>query len=345
MGHFKTVLGSALAIGLLAGCSGAQAAPGASSAPGSEPAEQPVTWRLALNQTTDHPITVSVEAMAKRIADATGGRVKIDVYPNETLGTQPETLQLLSDNLLELSVISGPQLENLNADFAVFNSPFVFDDIDHQMAVVHNQEIVGDLYKSLEASNNATVLGAFTAGERSLYQTEREVKVPADTAGLKIRVQESATHMRMIELMGGSPTPMAFGEVYTALQAGVLDGAENNEVSFVTQRHYEVAPHFSYTRHLIVPDYIVASTKALNALSEADRALILDELKKAVDEQVQAWQGATAEAIETAKAAGATFTEVDAAAFRTALEPLLGEVLKTDTAKALYEATRAASTK
>lgn len=332
-----TTIGSLLAVGLLAACSGSPAGPG------TESGAQPVSWRLALNQTNDHPITLAVEAMADRLAEATDGRVKLEIYPNETLGTQPETLQLLSDNTLELAVISGPQLENLNTDFAVFNSPFVFDDIDHQMKVINDLSIVGDLYASLEASNNATVLGGFTAGERSLYQADRPVTIPADTAGLKIRVQESATHMRMIELMGGSPTPMGFGEVYTALQSGVLDGAENNEVSYVTQKHYEVAPHFSYTRHLIVPDYVVASTTALSKLSAEDRELLMAELAAAIDEQVASWQQATADAIETATAAGATFNEVDADAFRTVLEPLLDETLTTDSARSLYEATRAAA--
>lgn len=327
-------IASIAAATLLSACSSA----GAPATGGTDAA--PVRWRLALNQSTDHPITESVKAMSERLSTSTGGRFKVEVFPNETLGTQPETLQLLTDGTLELSVISGPQLENINTDFAVFNAPFVFDDIEHQMKVINNHEIVGDLYSSLEASNKVTVLGGFTAGERSIYLTGKDVTVPADTVGQKIRVQESATHMRMIELMGGSPTPMAFGEVYTALQAGVLDGAENNEVSFVTQKHYEVAPHFSYTRHLIVPDYIVASAAALAKLSPEDRALFDAELAKAIDEQVAAWQKSTDDAIATAKAAGATFSEVDAAAFRTVLEPLTAEVAKSDKAKALYEATR-----
>src|SRR5690606_19634570 len=116
--------------------------------------------------------------------------------------------------------------------------------------VVHDPEIVGDLYASLEGSNDLTVMGGFTQGSRHVY-VKNEISSLADLDGVKIRVQESELNLAMIRALGGSPTPMAFGEVYTALQSGVLDGAENNEVSYYTQNHYEVAPFFTNTNHLV----------------------------------------------------------------------------------------------
>jgi tripartite ATP-independent transporter DctP family solute receptor len=326
----------------LAACSGSSGTTdaGDEAATGSGEA---VTWRLALNQTDDHPLTVAVNNFADRVAERTDGRFEIQVFPNETLGAQQETLQLVMDDTLSAAIVSGPQLENVNTDFLVFNLPLVFDDIEHQMSVVNDDEIVGELYASLEESENISVLGAFTAGDRNLYTVDAPVLSPADMGGLKIRVQESETHLRMIELMGGSPTPMAFGEVYAALQGGVLDGAENNEVSYVTQKHFEVAKHFSYTRHLIVPDYLVTSTAALEALSEEDRAIFDEEFDAAVTEQVELWITSTEEAIAEAEAGGVQFHEVDTQAFADAIAPLVEDSLTTDLARTVYDATRAAA--
>lgn len=339
----KNTLGTVAALGamslVLAACSSGAADDSATGA-GSDEA---VTWRLALNQTEDHPLTIAVENFADRVAERTDGRLEIQIFPNETLGAQQETLQLVMDDTLDAAIVSGPQLENINQDFLVFNLPLVFDDIDHQMSVVNNEEIVGELYSSLEEPSNVSVIGAFTAGDRNIYTVDKPVLAPADMAGMKIRVQESETHLAMIRLMGGSPTPMAFGEVYTALQGGVLDGAENNEVSYITQKHYEVAKYFSYTRHLIVPDYLVTSTAALEGLSEEDRAVFDEEFDAAVTEQVELWTASTEEAIAEAEAAGVQFNEVDTEAFAEAIAPLVDESLTSDAARQVYDDTRAAA--
>lgn len=304
--------------------------------------EATVSWRLALNQTEDHPITVALSNLADRVAERTDGRFEIEIYPNETLGAQQELLQLVKSDTVDAAIISGPQLENLNTDFAVFNLPLVFDDIEHQMSVVNDEEVVGELYASLE-SQNIAVVGAFTAGDRNVYTTGTPVLTPADMQGQKIRVQESPTHMEMIELMGGSPTPMAFGEVYAALQGGVLDGAENNEVSYFTQKHYEVAKHFSYTRHLIVPDYLLVSASGLEELSAEDRAIFDEEFDAAVTEQIALWAESTEEAITQLEVAGVEFHEVDKQVFADAIAPLVDKSLTSDLARLIYDATRAAA--
>ncbi|GAB2737726.1 hypothetical protein GCM10027174_08640 [Salinifilum aidingensis] len=187
------------------------------------------TLRLALNQSEDHPSSAALENFGERVRERTGGRWNIDVHPNESLGDQQESLQLTSDGSVDLAIVSGTQLENLNPDFTVFNLPHTFDSIEHQMEVITDPDIVGGLRSSLER-RDLTVLGGFTQGARSIYSSRGPVVEPADLAGQKIRVQESEVHSDMIDVMGGSATPMAYGEVYTALQSGVLDGAENNEV-------------------------------------------------------------------------------------------------------------------
>ncbi|MDR7304340.1 TRAP transporter substrate-binding protein [Haloactinomyces albus] len=319
---------SALAL-VLAGCSSGGGAGG-------------TTLRLALNQTKEHPSFVALDNFGNRLSKATSGRWDIEVYPNETLGAQQEAIQLVSDGTVDMAIVSGTQLANLNKDFRVFNLPQVFDSIEHQMNVVNNPDIVGDLYSSLE-DQNLTVLGGFTQGARSLYTSKGPITKPADLAGMKIRVQESDIHTKMIELMGGSATPMAYGEVYTALQSGVLDGAENNEVSYVSQKHHEVAKHYSYTNHLIGVDYLIMNTDRLAEMSAEDRAAFDREWQVAIQEHTELWKTATEEAIAEAKADGAQFHEVNTEAFSKALQPLIDESLTTDTARRLYEAAQSAA--
>lgn len=298
--------------------------------------------RLALNQTETHPSYIALDAFSKSLFEATDGEYTIDIFPNEVLGAQQEILNLQRNNIVDLAIISSTQLENINEDFRVFNVPRVFDSVAHQMDVITNPEISGELFGSLEASNNLLVLGGFTQGERNIYAA-KEVATPADMAGLKVRVQESPVMLRMIEAMGGSPTPMAYGEVYTALQAGVLDGAENNEVSYFTQKHYEVAPVFSYTKHLVGFDYMVASAKSLHDMGPEMRAVFDEEWGKAMQHFSELWATSTQEAIEGAKAGGATFAEIDTAEFDAQLTPLAESLLTSDVQKRIFQQTKEAA--
>lgn len=300
------------------------------------------TLRLALNQTEEHPSYIALENFGDSLSDATDGRWEVDVYANETLGAQQEAIQLVSDGSVEMAIVSGTQLENLNEDFRVFNLPQVFDDVEHQMAVLSDDSITSELYASLE-DQKITVLGGFTQGTRSLYNSKKPVEKPADLAGMKIRVQESDVHMKMIEAMGGSAAPMAYGEVYTAMQSGVLDGAENNEVSYLSQKHNEVAKYFSNTNHLVGLDYLVINTDVLEGMTEEDRAVFDEKWDAAVVEHTELWTSETDKAHAALEAAGATFNDVDNEAFRAVLEPLVKDFVKGETAQKLYDDARAAA--
>lgn len=324
-------LGTVMAVGLgLSGCG--------SGGAGSDT----IILRVALNQTETHPSYVALDNYSDRLKEQTDGRIRLDIFPNETLGAQAEVLQLLSDNIIDLGIISGSQMENLSPDFLVLNMPGVFDSVEHQMPVVHDPEIVGELYTSLEDSNDLTVMGGFTQGSRHIY-VKNEISSLADLEGVKIRVQESELNLAMIRALGGSPTPMAFGEVYTALQSGVLDGAENNEVSYFTQKHFEVAPYFTNSNHLVGLDYMVASTEMLEGLDPADRQLLEDEWINTYQDHTQLWEEATQEAIDGAMAGGAQWIEIDQAEVQEALRPLADEFLTTPTQQELYEKVRAAA--
>lgn len=325
------VFGSAAAIAIaLTSCSG------------SSDAGDGQTLRLALNQTEEHPSYIALDNFGESLSDATEGRWGVDVYANETLGAQQEAIQLVSDGTVEMAIVSGTQLENLNEDFRVFNLPQVFDDVEHQMSVVGDEAITADLYSSLE-DQKITVLGGFTQGTRSVYNSKAPIEKPEDLSGMKIRVQESDVHMKMIEAMGGSAAPMAYGEVYTAMQSGVLDGAENNEVSYLSQKHNEVAKYFSNTNHLVGLDYLVINTDVLAAMSEEDRAVFDEKWDTAVVEHTDLWASETENAHTALEAAGAKFNDVDEDAFRSVLEPLISEYVTSDAAQKLYDDARAAA--
>lgn len=297
--------------------------------------------KLALNQAEDHPSYIALKHFSERFEKRTNGRWIIDVYPNEQLGSQQEVLQFVTSGAIELAIVSGTQLENLNKDFQVLNMPTTFTTVPHQMKVIRDPDIVGDLFHSLE-DKNITVIGGFTQGTRNIYMKEGGIKEPADLAGKKIRVQESDMHIKMIELMGGKATPMSYGEVYTAIQSGVLDGAENNEVSYATQKHMEVAPYYYYTNHLVGLDYMIMRTDLRKAMSEEDRKIFDEEWDATMVEHTKLWDKETAKAIEDSKKAGAKFLDVDQDAFTKALLPIKDDFLTTDYQKQLYEKVRAA---
>ncbi|MDD7541681.1 MAG: TRAP transporter substrate-binding protein [Mobiluncus porci] len=297
--------------------------------------------KVALNQTTEHPSYKALEFFGKEFSKATGGRYQIEIFPNEQLGSQQEVLQMVKSGAIEMAIVSGTQLENVNKDFQVLDMPTTFTSIDQQIAVLKDREIVGKLFESLEKRDNITVLGGYTQGSRNVYTTDRVIKTPADLKGLKIRVQESDMHIRMIELMGGSATPLSYGEVYSALQAGVLDGAENNAVSYNTAKHMEVANHYAYTNHLIGLDYMILRADLFRAVPEKDRNLLIEKWNDSMDFHTKLWIDYTKESEEIAKEHGAEFNEVDSEAFFNALQPIKDQFVVTPYQKDLYAKIRA----
>ncbi|WP_411730665.1 TRAP transporter substrate-binding protein [Paeniglutamicibacter sp.] len=292
---------------------------------------------LSLNQSETHPSYIALTGFGERLKQATDGRWDIKVYPNETLGAQQEVIQLVSDGSVDMAIASGTQLENLNPEFATLNLPTVFNSIEHQISVLRNPGIVGELFSSLEESKNLTVLGGLTQGDRNLYTAEGPIQKPADLAGMKIRVQESDIHIAMVNAMGASATPMSYGEVYTAMQSGVLDGAENNEVSYLTQKHNEVAKYVARTRHLVGLDYMLINSELMAKMNPQDREILKAEWQKTVDEHVLLWLTNTQSSIDKATASGTKFNDVDEEAFRKALAPVVEGALKSETAHELYD--------
>ncbi|GAB3703231.1 TRAP transporter substrate-binding protein [Mariniluteicoccus flavus] len=321
----------------LTGCGGGTGGGGGTAA-------KKTTFTLAFDQTEQHPQFKAAEAMGKKLKEPTEGRYDIKVYGNEQPGSQNEVVQNVSKGTVDMMYIGGPVMKSFNPDFIVFNLPYMFDSREAQNQVFGDQAVMGSLMKSIEGSKKITALAALHAGTRNIYNAKRAIKSPADMAGLKIRVQQSDSQVKMLQSMGGVASPMGQGEVYTALQSGVLDGAENNETVFHALKHDEVSKFYSYTRHLMIPDYLLINTDTLGKMSEADRTTFL----KLVGElRTEADAGLVTYAQESKTAAeklGAKFNDdVDMAAFKAAVKAQVDAAINNDVRKKLYEAVQAAN--
>ncbi|MEN1759705.1 TRAP transporter substrate-binding protein [Anoxynatronum sibiricum] len=337
-----------LTAGLMSGCGGGAAAPDAppaADAPAASAGDAPVqakTLRVAFNQPESHPQFKAMVSFGEKLAERTGGAYQVEVSPNELLGPQRETIELVQTGTIEMAIVAGSLLENFNPDYVVFNLPYMFSSRDHQMAVVNDMNIVGDLYRST-ADQGMIAVGAFHGGVRNVYTRSHPIHTPADLAGQKIRVMESDTNIRMMQMMGGTGTPMGQGEVYTAIQSGVLDGGENNELIFAGLKHAEIAPYYSYTQHLMMPDMLIINTDLFDGMPQEHQDIFMEELRKAVDLQVQLWDEDVAVAMEEAIEAGASFNDVDISVFQENVKPLVEEKITTETAREIYEKVQAAA--
>lgn len=296
-------------------------------------------WRLAFNQTEEHPQYLAAVQLGEDLYEATDGRYGIEVYANELLGTQNDVVNNVSDGSVEMMYIGGPVMESFNEDFIVFNLPYMFDSIEAQSAVFADTEVTGELFTSLEDSNNITVLAALFAGVRNVYNSTQPVMEPADLAGMQLRVQQSDSQVRMIELMGASASPMGQGEVYTAIQSGVLDAAENNETVYNALNHDEVASYYSYTRHLMIPDYLLMSTGVLEGMSEEDRQAFLDLIPSLVESANTGFVEYVDTSRQASEEKGAEFNDdVNIEAFEERVAPLVADSVNNDVRQELFDA-------
>ncbi len=270
-----------------------------------------------------HPVHLGMVYMAEKVAEKSGGKLQIEIYPSQQLGTERQLLELLQIGSLAMTKVSGAVMENFAPKTKVFGLPYIFRDRQHAHQV-YDSKVGRDL---LIESENYWLRGLtyFDAGERSFYTKERPVNQPDDLKGLKIRVQESVTAMSMVRSLGGAPTPISWGELYTALQQGVVDGAENNPPSFYTSRHYEICKFYSLNEHTAVPDILVIGKVAWEGLSGEERQWLEAAVSEATIYQRKIWREAEEEALEAVQKAGVEISRPDKTAFAEKTKSILDE--------------------
>ncbi|MDR1708523.1 MAG: DctP family TRAP transporter solute-binding subunit [Candidatus Accumulibacter sp.] len=315
------------------------------SAGAADKCKKPTEFKLAFNQTQDHPQYKAGVEFGKRLLKATNGCYTIKVYPNETLGTQTSVLNNIADGSVAMGWFGGPPIEGLNPDAVVFNLPYMFDSYEAQSAVLGDDTVMGEFKNSLVASKHLRILTMVYAGTRNVY-SKKAVRNIADLTGQKIRVQQSDSQVKMIQAMGAVATPMGQGDVYSALQTGTLDGAENNETVFDALKHDEVAKFYNYTKHLMIPDYLVMNSDILAKMPAADQKALLDLVPGVTKIANEEFQKFVADSIKKAKAKKATFvTDVDVAAFKASVAGLVKEYINNPVRQKLYDAIQAANAK
>lgn len=276
--------------------------------------------KLAHGLSPAHPVHKAMEFFSARVAQKSGGRLKVELYPSEQLGSERECLELLQMGSLEMTKVSTSVLENFVPTMGIFSLPYLFRDDEHRF-----KTLTSELGKSLlREGEKKGLLGLcyYDAGCRSFYTKNKPICEPSDLAGLKIRTQESPTSMKMVLALGGAPTPISWGELYSALQQGVVDGAENNPPSFYLSHHYEVCKFYSLDEHTAVPDVLLISTKSWSRLDHGLKRILEEAASESAEYQKELWQEATCQALEEVEKKGVRLIYPKKALFFEKVKPI-----------------------
>lgn len=269
--------------------------------------------KLAHGLDAQHSVHKGMVYLGERLAEKSGGTMRVDVYPSGQLGSERECLELVQLGGLAMTKVSASVLEGFAPEFKVFGLPYLFRDDGHKNAVLSGP--IGR--EILAAPKSKFMLGLcyYDSGSRSFYTKTRAIRSPEDLKGLKIRVQESPMAFALIRAFGASATPISFGELYTALQQGVVDGAENNPPSFHLARHYEVCKFYSLDEHTTVPDVVIVSTHFWNSLTPRQQEWLQEAADESSVYQHKLWGESTIESLAAVAAAGVEVIRPDKSAF------------------------------
>ncbi|MCL6515494.1 TRAP transporter substrate-binding protein [Alicyclobacillus sp.] len=282
---------------------------------------QSMVLRLADNQPADYPTVLGDNEFAKLVNERTNGRIQIKVYPNAQLGDENTVIQQIQLGAIDFGRINTAPLASYDKDIGVFSLPYLFSSSD-QMWKVLNGPIGQQLLDSLQSAKMVG-LTYYDSGARNFYDSKRPIVHPSDLKGLKIRVQQSNIFVDLVNTLGGSATPMAYGEVFNALQTGVIDGAENNWPSYYTTNHYKVAKYITEDEHTRNPEVLLASQATWNKLSPQDQQIIRQAAVESQQVERQAWAQLEQKAKDAVKANGNVITEVqDVSEWQQAVQPL-----------------------
>ena len=260
------------------------------------------TIRLAHSLDTKHPVHKAMVIFGEKLEEKSKGKLKVSIYPSAQLGGERECLELLQIGSLDVTKVSAAVLENFIPEYKVFSIPFIFRDKAHAFSVFD-----GMIGKQLLLKGEKFRLRGLTfydAGSRSFYMKEMPIESPNDLVGKKIRVQKSNMAVAMINDLGGSPTPISWGELYTALQQGVVDGAENNPPSFFTSKHYEVCKYYSLNEHTRVPDVLLIGLDTWNRLNNEERKWLSEAVGESTKVQRELWAKSEKLSLEEVKKTG-----------------------------------------
>ncbi|MGN0977906.1 MAG: TRAP transporter substrate-binding protein [Faecousia sp.] len=319
---FKKIAALTLALllcaGLMAGCGNS----GATSSD-TATADNPLVLTLAHGLSEVHTVHIAMTQFAQEVSEKTNGRIQVKIFPNGQLGSENENLEQLQAGVIAMTKVSAPGLATYNEAYNAFGLPYIFNDTEDFYNVMDSQQMQ-DFFLSTGEDGFVT-LTYFTSGARSFYTKDTAIRTPEDLKGLKIRVQDMKSQTDMMAYLGGTPVAMSYGDVYTSLQTGIIDGTENNETALTTGKHGEVCKVYSVDQHAMIPDVMIMSQKVWEQISPEDQQIILEAAHNATEAHKVMWDAAIEEAVKEAQESmGVEFVyDVDKEAFRKATQPMI----------------------
>lgn len=287
--------------------------------------EDPMVLQLAHNLADSHVTSIALADFAERVEDDSDGRLTVKIFPNGQLGSETEVLEQLQAGVVDMTRVGSPGLATYNNGYHAFGLPFIFEDEDHFYRALDSDEMREFFLSSYD--DGFVGLTYYTSGARSFYTKNTPIEEPADLAGLKIRVQDMRSQTEMMEALDGTPVVMGFGDVYTALQTGIIDGAESNETALTQSQHGEVTKVFSYSEHSMIPDMLVIASPIWDQLTAEDQDLLVNAAIESTEAHKVAWAEEIEASVEQARTEmGVEFVEdIDKAPFQDATAHLQDE--------------------
>jgi len=289
--------------------------------------EPEVVLKLAHSLDITHPVHKGMAYLAEKVAEKSSGRMKVEIFPNEQLGNEKECIEGLQLGYLAMTKTSTAPMEGFVPRMKVFGIPYLFRDTEHFWKVMK-----GPIGKELLLAGQSKWLRGlcyYDAGARSFY-AKKEIHSPDDLIGLKVRVQNSIMAVKLVDAMGGSPTAISWGELYTSLDQGVVDAAENNPPSFRTSRHYEVCKYYILDEHTMVPDMLVISTRVWDSLKPEFQQILQEAVDESVEYQRKIWAEAEKSDMKIVQDAGVKVIHPDKGPFRESVKSVWDEFEDTE---------------
>lgn len=250
--------------------------------------------RVSHAQSETHPEHLGLLAFKEYVEEKLGDKYEVQIFPNELLGSAQKAIELTQTGAIDFVVAGTANLETFADVYEIFSMPYLFDSEEVYKSVMQDTEYMENVYASTDEAGFRVVTW-YNAGTRNFYG-KSPIRTPEDLKGKKIRVQQSPASVEMVKTFGAAAAPMGFGEVYTAIQQGVIDGAENNELALTNNKHGEVAKYYSYNKHQMVPDMLVANLKFLNSLSPEDYQVFKEAAALSTEVEMEEWDKSIEEA-------------------------------------------------
>lgn len=286
-------------------------------------ADNPMILALAHNMSETHTVHLAIKQFADEVNEKTHGRIQVRIFANGQLGNEVEEMEQVMAGVIAMTKVSAPGLATYDDAYHTFGLPYIFENTADFYHVMDSDA----MYQFFKTSHDKgfVTLTYYTSGARSFYTVNKPIRTPADLKGLKIRVQDMKSQTEMIKVMGGTPVAMAYGDVFTSLQTGIIDGTENNETALTLGKHGEVCKVYSTDQHAMIPDVLVISSKVWDTLSPEDQASLIDAARDSTLDHQKMWDKSVADAIDEASSQmGVTFiNDVDKDAFRKATAGML----------------------